>query len=249
MGKDQELVESLAAVRAAHFEADGLACDFAALGASAERRRLAAGLAELVSFDPKNVLIAAQTAFWINVFNAAVLRDAPELSQAASVPEVEGFFDRPRLKIGGLAYSLDDIEHGVLRGNVPKFGRPRSPMKRDDPRLAYMPLAFDERLHFAIFSGTRSSPAMRVFAGGRLDAQFEEATAAYLRRTVRIERNGALVVLPRQFYWYSKDFGGESAALEFVLARLDEELVEPVDRRRGAVKLHYDKYDWSINRR
>jgi hypothetical protein len=70
-----------------------------------------------------------------------------------------------------------------------------------------------------------------------------------LRRTVRIERNGALVVLPRQFYWYSKDFGGESGTLEFVLARLDEELVEPVDRRRGAVKLHYDKFDWSISRR
>lgn len=249
MSKDLELVESLAAVRAAHFEADGLACDFAALGASAERRRLAAGLAELESFDPKNVRIAAQTAFWINLFNAAVLRDAPELSQAASVREVEAFFDRARLKIGGLTYSLDDIEHGVLRGNVPKFGRLRSPMKRDDPRLAYMPLAFDERLHFAIFSATRSSPAMRVYAGGRLDAQFEEATAEYLRRMVRVERNGALVVLPRQFHWYSKDFGGERGALEFVLARLDEEVVEPVDRRRGAVKLHYDKFDWSINRR
>jgi hypothetical protein len=248
MGKDQELVESLAAVRAAHFDAGGMACDFAGLRASAERRRLAAALAELESFDPKNVLIAAQTAFWINLFNAAVLRDAPELSQAASVREVEGFFERPRLRIGGLAYSLDDIEHGVLRGNVPKFGRLRPPMKRDDPRLAYMPLAFDERLHFALFSATRSTPAMRVYAGGRLDAQFEEATAEYLRRTVRIERNGALVVLPRQFYWYGKDFGGESGALEFVLARLDEELVEPVDRRRGAVKLHYDKFDWSIHR-
>lgn len=226
-----------------------MACDYAALGASAEHGRLDACLAGLASFDAKRVRIAAQNAFWVNVFNAVVLRDAPELALAGSVREVEGFFDRPRLSIGGLAYSLDDIEHGLLRGNVPKFGRLRSPMRHDDPRLAHMPLAFDERVHFAMYSAARSSPALRVFSAGSLDIQFEQATAEYLRRTVRIEEEGAVVVLPRQFYWYSKDFGGEGGALEFALARLDDAPVELVDHRHGKVKLHYAKFDWSLNRR
>jgi hypothetical protein len=249
MGEDRELEESLAAARAAHFDASGTACDYTALAGSAERGRLDACLAGLESFDLKRVRIAAQNAFWVNVFNAVVLRDASQLALAGSVRDVEGFFERARLKIGGLAYSLDDIEHGLLRGNVPKFGRLRSPMRHDDPRLAYMPLAFDERIHFAMYSAARSSPAMRVFSAGSLDVQFGQATAEYLRRTVRIEQEGAVVVLPRQFYWYSRDFGGESGALDFALARLDDEAVELVDRRGGKVKLHYDKFDWSLNRR
>jgi hypothetical protein len=122
-------------------------------------------------------------------------------------------------------------------------------MRRDDPRLAHMPLAYDERMHFAMYSASRSSPPLRVFDGGKLDVQLEEATADYLGRHVRIEDGGALVVLPRQFYWYADDFGGAQGALEFALIRLDDELVDPVDRRRGRVKVRYAAFDWALNRR
>ena len=247
---DRELEGALAASKAAHFDAGGHACDYAALARSAERDRLSACLAVLAAFDPRRVRIPAQTAFWINVFNAVVVRDAAELARAGSVREVEGFFERVRLKVGGLDYSLDDIEHGLLRGNVPKFGRLRAPMERDDLRLAHMPLAFDERMHFALYSASRSSPPLRVFDAGRLDRQLEEATADYLRRTVRVEQDGAVVFLPRQFYWYAADFDGERGALEFALARLeDEAAIDAVDRRHGRVKLKYLDFDWSLNRR
>jgi hypothetical protein len=248
-GLESQLTESLAAARAAHFNADGTVCDYAALAASRERGRIAACLADLETFDPKRMYIPAQTAFWLNVFNAVVLRDAPELALAGSAREVESFFERPRLKVGGFAYSLDHIEHGLLRGNVPKFGSRRAPMRREDPRLAHMPLAYDERMHFAMYSATRSSPPLRAFDGGSLDAQLEEATAEYLRRHVRVEDGGAVVVLPRQFYWYADDFGGPQDALAFALTRLDEALVELVDRRRGRVKLRYAKFDWRLNRK
>jgi len=249
-GGAAELEQSLAAARAAHFDAEGHACDYAALARSPERDRLGACLAALGSFDPRRVRIPAQTAFWINVFNAVVVRDAAELAHAGSVPEVEGFFELVRLRVGGHAYSLDDIEHGLLRGNVPKFGRLRAPMERDDPRLAHMPLAFDERMHFALYSASRSSPPLRVFDAGRLDHQLEEATADYLRRAVRVEQDGAVVFLPRQFYWYAADFGGERDALEFALARLDDEAaIDGVDRRQGRVKLKYLDFDWSLNRK
>jgi hypothetical protein len=253
MGEDRALEvtlqEALHAAKSAHFDAGGAACDYAALAASREHGGLAASLAGLEAFDPKRVRIPAQTAFWLNVFNAAVLRDAAELALAASVREVQGFFERRRLKVGGLDYSLDDIEHGLLRGNVPKFGRLRAPMQRDDPRLAHTPLAYDERMHFAMYCAARSSPALRVYDGGKLDRQLEEATAEYLRHNVRVENDGALVVLPRQFHWYPDDFGGQRSALEFALARLDEDVVERVDRRLGRVKIRYAEFDWTLNRR
>jgi hypothetical protein len=247
MGDDQELQASLEAARAAHFDSGGALCDYAALAGSREHERLSACVAALESRDPKQVRIAAQTAFWLNVFNAVVLRDARELSAAGGVREVERFFERPRVKVGGLAYSLDDIEHGVLRGNAPKFGHFRAPLRRDDPRLAYTPLAYDERMHFGMYCASRSSPALRVFGGGMLDEQLESATAEYLKGSVRVEQEGALVILPRQFYWYRADFGGEHEALAFALARLDDETVEAVDRRRGKVKVRYADFDWRLN--
>jgi hypothetical protein len=67
---------------------------------------------------------------------------------------------------------------------------------------------------------------------------------------VRVAQDGAVVFLPRQFYWYASDFGGERAALEFAVARLDDEAaVDAVDRRQGRVKLKYLDFDWSLNRK
>jgi hypothetical protein len=120
-------------------------------------------------------------------------------------------------------------------------------MARNDARLAYMPIAYDERLHFALHSGTRSSPGLRVFAAGRVDAQLEEAATDYVRRTCRVEDSGEVLVAPRLLQWYAADFGGEHGVIEFVLARLgDEEAVERADRLRGGVKLRYAAYDWTL---
>jgi hypothetical protein len=245
----EELREVLDALRAAHFDAAGTACDYAGLGASPEKRRLAETLAALQVFDPKRVRIAAQTAFWLNVFNAIVVRDAAELAQARGPREVERFFESPRATIGGLAYSLDDIEHGLLRGNVPKFGGMRAPMRQDDPRRAYTPLAYDERMHFGLYCACRSSPPLRAFGGGMLDEQLEQATEEYLRREVRVQQQGGLVFLPRQFYWYAADFGDERDALAFALSRLEEDMADMVDRRRGKVKIRYADFDWRLNER
>jgi hypothetical protein len=242
-------MESLAAARAAHFDAAGRARDHAVLRASPERLRIAACLAALESFDLQRIAIRGQTAFWLNLFNALVLRDAAELAAAGSLRSIGAFFERPRLKVGAFTYSLDDIEHGLLRGNVPKYGKYAAPMKKSDPRLAYVPLAFDERLHFALYSACRSSPPLRVLHGERLDVELEEAARAYVRETVRVKDEGARVKVPAMFRWYRDDFGGESGALDFVVARLDEPSVELIDARQGAVKLKYLDFDWTLNRR
>ena len=188
-------------------------------------------------------------AFWINLFNAGVLRDAPELAFALGEQDMEAFFERPRLRIFGRQFSLDEIYHGLLRGNVPAHGRLHAPMRRDDPRLAYMPIAFDERLHFALFRGSRSSPAFRVFDSGMLDLQLDEAAALYIRRMAQVEGDGSAVTVPKLLQWYATDFGGESGVLEFVLGRLDDASVERAERNIGRIKLRYGAFDWTLNRR
>jgi len=248
MEPDRELPQALAAL-GKYFDAEGLACDYAALAASRERGHLAVCLSSLETFDPKQVRIAAQMAFWINVHNAGVLRDAPELEVSGDEDEMVTFFARPRLRIFGQPFSLDDIYHGLLRGNAPAHGKLLAPMRHDDPRLGYTPIAFDERVHFALFRGSRSSPAFRVFEGGKLDLQLEEAAARYIRRLAKVEPDGSAVSVPRLLHWYAKDFGGESEVLEFVLRRLDEASAERADRNIDHLKTRYDAFDWTLNRR
>ena len=247
---DRELAEAVEAARQAHFDPSGAVCDYAALARSSERERLAACLFELAGFDIKRAQIPSQLAFWINVFNAGVLRDARELESTRAVREVEAFFERQRLRIGEHSYSLDDIQHGLLRGNVAKPGRSQPPMPRSDPRLEYMPIVFEERMHFALHTACRSSPPLRAFDGGKLDRQIEQASADYIRRNVRVERQGAVLLLPRLFRWFSEDFGGDSGIVDFVVARIeDEAVVDMIDRRHGAVTLRYAEFDWTLNRR
>lgn len=232
------VAQSLENLRA-HFDAQG-ACDVGALVASPEHGRLAAALAGLAEFDPRRLRIPAQLAFWFNVYNAAVVRDLLEFDAGE-------FFSRPRLRIAGHAWSLDDIEHGMLRGNAPKHMSFSAPMRKADPRLALAPVTFDERSHFALYSACRSSPPLRVFQAERIEDQLEDAAREHVRATVRVKEEGAKVKVPRLFQWYAEDFGGTDGVLEFVVARLDDESVELIDRRQGRVKIKYLDHDWTLN--
>ena len=233
MAAENELAQALEAVRAAHVDERG-ACDFVAMMASREHGHLAATLRALGDFDPRRMRLPAQNAFWLNLHNACVLRDALEL-------HVDGFAERSRIRVAGSSWSLHDIEHGLLRGN----------MKRSDPRLVFMPMVYDERMHFGIYTARRSSPALQVFQPERFEEQLEQAAERYLRGTVEVrdEKFRVKLIVPVLFKLYSEDFGQERDVLEFVLARLDEDVAELVDRRDGRVKFKYLDYDPTPNAR
>jgi hypothetical protein len=244
MGEGERLAQALEALKATHFDAAGSAGDYAALARSRERAELAAALSALEGVDPKRLSIPWQTAFWLNAYNAGVLRDHAEIGGG-------GFFARQRLRIAGHAWALDDIEHGLLRGNVAKPGSLMAPMKKSDPRLAFVPPAYEERVHFALHCGSRSSPPLRVFRGTTLEADLDGAVRDYLSATVRVEDEEFRVKLrlPKILDWYAGDFGGRSGVLRFVLGRLDDEVADLVDRRAGRVKVKFFDFDWTLNQR
>lgn len=52
-------------------------------------------------------------------------------------------------------YSLDDIEHGVLRGNRPHPSSPEPLLRDGDPRLQFVMSRVDPRIHFALVCGAK----------------------------------------------------------------------------------------------
>jgi hypothetical protein len=249
-GPAEQLRDALQGVRAAHFDPSGRSGDYAALRRVENARRLEAAVAALADFDPRSLPISRPIVFWLNAYNASVVLAARSCAAGEPVSGIPGLFDRPRLTVAGQAFALDDIEHGLLRGNAPKYGRWSGPLARDDPRIAFTPMLYDERVHFALFSACRSSPPLRVFGAEPIDEQLEAAVRECVREEVRVADDGAWIEVPRLFKWYPDDFGGERGVVDFVLARIDDDaVVDRVDARRGAVKVIYQAFDWTLNQR
>ena len=246
----ERLHDALQSVRTAHFDAAGRAGDYVALRRVENARHLEAAVAALADFDPRSLPISAPIAFWLNAYNATVVLAARGCAPGEPVSGIPGLFDRPRLTIAGQAFALDEIEHGLLRGNAPKYGRWSGPFARGDPRLAFTPRLYDERVHFALFSACRSSQALRVFSPESQGDQLEAAVRGCVQHEVRVAEDGAWIEVPRLFKWYPGDFGGDAGVVSFVLGRVDDDaVVDRVDARRGDVKLVYRPFDWTLNQR
>ena len=170
--------------------------------------------------------------FWINLYNALTLQAVMRVNVQKTVLEFPGFFDccAYQVQFDSLEFSLtlNEIEHGILRGNRAILFR--APFSANDPcRSLVLPL--EPRIHFALNCGAMSCPPIRVYRAEKLDSQLELATHSYLQ-SVRLE-NGA-VILPRLLQWYAKDFGNP---LEFVRKYRPD--------LSANARVRFDAYDWS----
>ncbi len=181
-------------------------------------------------------------AFLINAYNAAtvqlVLTRYPKLK---SIKDIGGLFGNPWkqafVPLLGQTRSLDDIEHGLLRG-APEYR--------------------DPRIHFAVNCASIGCPALRpeAFVAARLDAQLEDQTVRFLRdrsrNRLRNDRRGLVLELSSIFDWYGDDFAGQGGPKGFVARRADAigaDTATATALRSGRVKLGFRDYDWALNDR
>ena len=157
------------------------------------------------------------------------------------------FFRRAAYVVDGRRVSLEDIEHGILRGNRGNPFLPGPHFPSADPRRAWS-LPLDPRLHFALNCGGVSCPPIRAYTADQLDAQLDLAARNFIGGTVHVDPGGA-VELSQLLQWYAADFGGRAGVLDFVI-----DYLPPADGRRawlreqhGHVRLRYTPYDWSLN--
>ncbi len=185
---------------------------------------------------------AQQIAFWINLYNALILHGVIHYNVSGSMLRDIGFFRRIAYNVGGMRFSADDIEHGVLRGNRRHPYLPFLQFARDDPRLMMSIEDPDPRVHFALVCGARSCPPISAYDGEELDTQLDQAAAAFINGIgAQFDPEAQILSLSRIFKWYSGDFGGREGALRLV----DEYLDIPEDI--AGARIRYLPYDWSVN--
>jgi hypothetical protein len=189
-------------------------------------------------------------AFWINLYNTMVIHGVIDWDIRESVKERNGFFSRLKYDIGGYLFSMNDVEHGILRGNSrPPYGFFR-PFRPGDPRLAFIVSPMDPRIHFTLVCGSRSCPPIGFYTSERIEEQLDLATASFVNSPeVEILPSENLLRISQIFRWYRRDFGGNrKAIIGFILRHLDAgEKKNFLEGHKEAVQLRYRDYDWNLN--
>jgi hypothetical protein len=149
------------------------------------------------------------------------------------------FFRANCVTVAGTELSLDDIEHGILRGSKSKYGLGYVPRLFSNPlEKRYGFETIDTRIHFACNCGAASCPAIRYYEPETVDDQLELAAETYLESTVEYDESAGVVEVPRVFLWYRGDFGGGSGIRELLRAYglLPDET---------SPKLKHKSWDWT----
>ena len=218
--------------------------DYRRAGGSEPYRRMCAAARVVRAVDPSRLLDSQRIVFWVNVYNTLVIQASIEFDLRRRLDELGGldeFFARAAYEIDGQTFSLDDIEHGILRANH-GHGRSRgSQFSAGDPRAACCLAEIDPRLHFVLHCGAASCPSFGVLEVAGLEQQLDDATLGFLDGPdgFAVDPGGGRVVLPAFMQWNAGDFGGEAGLLPFVGRYVD------LPRAEGW-RIGYRDYDWRL---
>ena len=204
----------------------------------------------LHGFDPGNLdSDEERKAFWINIYNILTIHGVIALDIRRSVLEIVNFFGRIGYDIGGVFYSPDDVEHGILRKNRPHPAFPVRPFSSGDPRLRYAVRTFDPRIHFALVCASSSCPPIEFYDAEKIDRQLDIAARSFInRRGLELDQVKSEVSLSRIFQWYEGDFGSsKEEVLDYILQVADEELRQAVASNRKGLRITYLPYNWNLN--
>lgn len=244
------LKEKINALKGDFFDVKKGGVDYGALKRSEafEEYKATAGLLCAFPLDSLQTR-EAKLAFWINLYNALVVHGIAELNVEKSVKEVPSFFGRVCYEIGGAVFSLDDMEHGILRGNKRRYLLSGRPFSSKDPRRRFMLEAVDPRIHFALVCGSKSCPPIGVYEEQQIDQQLDWVSTAFINsEEVLIDRGNGRLRVSKIFKWYQGDFGGKRGLLQFLgRYRNDPEDRIYLENRASRIHISYHPYDWSLN--
>ena len=177
--------------------------------------------------NEKNWSREERLAYWINAYNAYTVKLMLDNWPVGSIKDIKGgigfvnsVWDQEFITIEGNEYSLNNIEHGIIR---PKFE--------------------DQRIHMAVNCASVSCPRLRneAFTPGRLDEQLDDQARGAFKSFRNDLSDPANPKVSSIFKWYSGDFEWGDSSLEAFVEEYGD-----VDLPDG-VKFEYLDYDWGAN--
>jgi anaerobic ribonucleoside-triphosphate reductase len=176
-------------------------------------------------------------AFWINIYNAFVLL---QLKENESVyDQKSNFFKTQNILIAQNYFSLDDIEHKILRRNAAKlsFGYFKSIFTKNDLKKL-MVENVDARIHFALNCGAASCPPIAYYDYNNLEEELNIAVISYFVNGLEIKDE--IIYLPKFMSWFRGDFNGKKGMRQFLISQ------NLLDTNQTNYKIRFKDYDWTV---
>ncbi len=180
-------------------------------------------------------------AFWINAYNAftiqRILKDYPiksinELHRGGRY--LSHFFsttvwDESFIKINQKEYSLNDIEHNIIRKQYK-----------------------DPRIHFALVCASISCPKLRneAYESYKLDSQLDDQAFQFFNDTTRnkFDRKNKIAYLSKILDWYESDFAeNDEEVFRFISKYLNADLSNNIKSDIAHWEIEYLDYNWELN--
>lgn len=176
----------------------------------------------------------AKLAFWINIYNAltikGILREYPTSSIRNHTARFFGYniWKDLLLWVGGNYYSLDHVEHKILR----KMGEPR--------------------IHFAIVCASIGCPRLlpQAYTAAKLEKQLKKNTHHFFKqhRHFRYNKKEKRFYLSSILKWFKGDFGKNKAErLKTIAPYLPSKETRQL-ARQNKVSISYLSYNWKLNK-
>ena len=184
----------------------------------------------MTSADPLALNRAEQKAYWINLYNAVTVAVIVDNYPLLSITDIDGKvgsfgpWDNEAVELNGIALSLNDIEHRIIR-----------------------PLYNDYRIHFAVNCASIGCPnlAAEAFTSDNMEELLDSSAAEYVGHPRGVTADGNQLLLSSLFEWYGSDFGANQAQiLETLSQHADPQTKEAMINFSGDPDYYYD---WSLN--
>jgi len=166
-------------------------------------------------------------AYWINAYNAFTIQLIVDNYPVGSIkdikngiPFVSTVWDITFIKIEGVEYDLNNIEHNIIR------------QKFEEPRI-----------HAAVICASRSCPQLRneAFTAKRLDEQLEDEMHRFVNEPTRNKIKSAdKAELSKIFTWYKGDFTKNSSLIDFINRYSNTKL-------NSDAEITFLDYGWGLN--
>ena len=177
----------------------------------------------------------SQLAFWINAYNAVtvrgMLKEYPTSSIRNHTAKSLGYniWHDLLLTVGDKGYSLDQIEHKILR-----------PMK-------------EPRIHFAIVCASTGCPRLinEAYVSSKLDEQLRVNSEDFFSRkqNFQFDEQSGTMHLSEILSWFGEDFGRNQAEQLRTMSKWLPTKAAQRGAAQNAVRVKFLEYDWSINER
>lgn len=195
-------------------------------------------LNSLATVDPARLPRAEQLALWINAYNAYTIQLINIHGERTSIRNInktfglklKGPWGEPLARVGGKDYTLDDIEHRIIR---PTFKEPR--------------------IHVALVCAAMGCPPLRseAYAAARLEQQLDEQATIFITRSPaknRVDVASRTVYHSMIFGYYKDDFGGSiQGSARFMARYFPPGSPERLLLEGGDFRAVETDYDWTLN--